>query len=162
MNVHFDHLIRSSVAGMHETPPDAKWHKRWVIDIDEDDSDFKVIYHKWCVQREIYREWCVEHDPLDDSKKVFLLSLQRKLQRALCNDCIYNPFSEEAVKFMPDRKHDFSVSDVIVLPTPHGFHIVTPPFNREPKAMEEYFGFAIPSAWIKPDAMAMLYAPDSI
>ena len=162
MNVHFDHLIRSGVAGMHKTPPDAKWHKRWVIDIDEDDSDFKVIYHKWCVQKEIYRAWCVEHDPLEDSKEVFLWSLQRKLQRALCNDSIHNPFSEEAVKFMPDRKHDFSDSDVVILPTPHGFHIVTPPFNREPKAMEEYFGFAIPSAWIKPDAMAMLYAPDSI
>lgn len=161
-NTHFDHLIRSCVAGCHEVPPDAKWHKRWVIDIDEDDSDFKVIYHTWCLQKEIYREWCAEHDTLDCSKKVFLWSLQRKLQRALCNDSIHNRFSEEAVRFMPDRKHDFTNSDVIVLPTPHGFHIVTPPFNRDKKAMEAYFGFAIPSDWIKPDAMALLYAPYSI
>ena len=34
MNVHFDHLIRSCVAGMHET--EEKFHKRWVIDIDAD------------------------------------------------------------------------------------------------------------------------------
>ena len=36
MNVHFDHLIRSSVAGMHDTAE--KCHKRWVIDIDSDDE----------------------------------------------------------------------------------------------------------------------------
>ena len=150
-NTHFDHLIRSCVAGMHETPPDAKWHKRWVIDLDEDDDEFIDIFSKWS-----------DGDSFDNMRACFLWGLQEKLQQAICKGCIHNPFSEAAIKFMPERKHDFSDSDVVILPTPHGFHIVTPPFNRDAKAMEEYLGFAIPSAWIKPDAMAMLYAPDTI
>jgi hypothetical protein len=69
---------------------------------------------------------------------------------------------EEAKEFMLEINGNYNDKDITVLPTPHGFHVVTPPFNREEKAMKKYFGFAIPSSWIKPDAMAMLYAPDTI
>lgn len=35
-NVHFDHLIRSVVAGCHNVDPSRKNLKRWVVDIDKD------------------------------------------------------------------------------------------------------------------------------
>jgi hypothetical protein len=63
---------------------------------------------------------------------------------------------------MPDLSHKYEDSDVTLLRTPHGWHIVTPPFNRDIKAMKQFFGVEIPSSWIKPDAMALLYAPETI
>lgn len=149
MNVHFDHLIRSSVAGMHETPPDAKWHKRWVIDLDENEYD----------QSEIGKGLVQEGNP-PMSLGMFACYIRMRLVSALVG--IEGCRCGDAIAFMPNASDRYDKNDITVLKTPHGFHIVTPPFNREPNAMGEYFSSAIPSSWIKPDAMAMLYAPDTI
>ena len=70
---------------------------------------------------------------------------------------------EDAREYMPRIGGLYKNEDISLLPTPHGFHIVTPPFNRDKKAMEKYFGVGSPkSEWIKPDAMALLYAPATI
>ena len=139
MNVHFDHLIRSSVEGMHETPPDAKWHKRWVIDLDEDE------FLKSGIACSLY---------------FYAHFLWGRIRAALVG--IDGVRSGEAISYMPDISHNYESSDVTLLRTPHGCHIVTPPFNRDTKAMKQFFELEIPSAWIKPDAMAMLYAPETI
>ena len=148
-NTHFDHLIRSCVAGMHEVPPDAKWHKRWVIDIDGDDEDIQAIavdkfFPSPDSMVEVYAEWLAD-----------MLTL------AIVDNPEYK--SEATDKFMPSTSGSYKNNDIVVLPTPHGFHIVTPPFNRDTKALKDYFGDAYPRAdWIKPDAMALLYAPATI
>ena len=150
MNVHFDHLIRSSVAGMHETPPDAKWHKRWVIDLDEDEFAESGLGMKMAESKE---------NPL--SVDFYAHSLLGRIRAALVG--INGVRSGEAIDYMANiPSFYYESNDVTLLKTPHGWHIVTPPFNRDAKAMEKFFGFAIPSDWIKPDAMAMLYAPDTI
>lgn len=149
MNVHFDHLIRSSVAGMHDTAE--KWHKRWVIDIDsEDEATFK----KAIAWRDI------SSNPTSDAFIVreYASWVAYKIRRALVLKG--NDRTEEEKDFMPMVGANYVEEDVTLLKTPHGFHIVTPPFNREQKAMERYFGVAAPlSEWIKPDAMALLYSP---
>lgn len=148
-NTHFDHLIRSCVAGIHEVPPNAKWHKRWVIDIDSDDDETMDIASGWGrVER---------GDGVVEKLGTYL---EDKIRKALI--LAYGNRSEESKEFMPDFSGYYTDKDITLLPTPHGFHIVTPPFNREEKAMKKYFGFAIPSSWIKPDAMALLYAPETI
>ena len=155
-NTHFDHLIRSCVAGMHEVPPDAKWHKRWVIDIDNDDREVIEIARK-------QQEKCGV-TPDFNGVPGLVNTLEEKLKAALVRTrrelwgCSTAP---EVNEFMPNVG-TFSEDDITMLPTPHGFHIVTPPFNRESKAMEKYFGFAIPSSWIKPDALTLIYAPATI
>lgn len=148
-NTHFDHLIRSCVAGIHEVPPNAKWHKRWVIDIDSDDDETMYIASGW---------GRVERG--DGVIEILGTYLADKIRKALV--LAYGNRSEESKEFMPDISGNYTDKDITLLPTPHGFHIVTPPFNREEKAMKKYFGFAIPGSWIKPDAMALLYAPDTI
>lgn len=149
MNVHFDHLIRTCVAGMHETAE--KWHKRWVIDIDEDDeATFKKAI--------AWREDCF--NPTSDAFVVreYASWIAYKIRRALVLKG--EDRTEEEKDFMPRAGANYMEDDVTFLQTPHGFHIVTPPFNREQKAMEGYFGVGHPSAaWIKPDAMALLYSP---
>jgi hypothetical protein len=148
-NTHFDHLIRSCVAGIHEVPPNAKWHKRWVIDIDSDDDETMYIASGW---------GRVESgDGVIEKLSTYLAD---KIRKALV--LAYRNRSEEAKEFMPEISGNYKEEDITLLPTPHGFHIVTPPFNREEKAMKKYFGFAIPSSWIKPDTMALLYAPETI
>ena len=149
MNVHFDHLIRSSVAGMHETPPDAKWHKRWVLDLDEDEFLKSGI---GATMAKAGSEPC--------SLDLYAYFLWRRIRAALVG--IDGVRSGEAISYIPDLSHKYEYSDVILLRTPHGWHIVTPPFNRDIKAMQQFFEVEIPSSWIKPDAMAMLYAPDTI
>lgn len=149
MNVHFDHLIRSCVAGMHET--EEKFHKRWVIDIDADDEQtFKKAI-----------AWRESHFGLTSDAFVvreYSSWIAYKIRNALVLK--YGNRTEEQKEFMPKVGAKYVPEDVIFLKTPHGFHIVTPPFNREPKAMEKYFGVGCPSTdWIKPDAMALLYAP---
>lgn len=147
MNVHFDHLIRSCVAGMHETPD--KTYKRWVIDIDSDDNETRDLALGMffpCPDgvTKVYAEWLAE-----------------MIRKAIVAYVGNRP--EDTENFMPKRSRIFQTDDVVVLKTPHGFHIVTPPFNRDPKAMKVYFGDGCPkSEWIKPDAMALLYAPGSV
>ena len=149
MNVHFDHLIRTCVAGMHET--EEKCYKRWVIDIDADDkSNF-----------ELAAAWRAKHfNPTPDT---FLMReysewIADRIRNALVLK--YGNRSDEVKEFMPSVGGYYVPEDVTFLETPHGFHIVTPPFNRNPKAMEKYFGIGCPKTdWIKPDAMALLYAP---
>lgn len=143
MNVHFDHLIRTCVAGMHDTAE--KCHKRWVIDIDYDDEATVKKANAW---RESDTFAMIEYASW----------IAYKIRRALVLKG--DERAEEENDFMPMVGSNYTADDVTVLKTPHGFHIVTPPFNREQKAMEGYFGVGHPSAaWIKPDAMALLYSP---
>ena len=146
-NTHFDHLIRSCVAGVHEVPSDAKRYKRWVIDLDEDDY----------VQR-IRRGLKISGETMTIS--YMATYIKKGIQASLVG--IDGWRCPEAIDFMPTVSHKYKENDITVLRTPHGFHIVTPPFNREEKAMAKFFGFDFPSSWIKPDAMAMLYAPSTI
>lgn len=149
MNVHFDHLIRSSVAGMHDTAE--KCHKRWVIDIDSNDEATFKKANAW-------RE--ASPNPTSDAFAMIEYAswIAYKIRRALVLKG--EDRTEEEKDFMPRVGSNYMVDDVTVLKTPHGFHIVTPPFNREQQAMEKYFGIGHPSAaWIKPDAMALLYSP---
>lgn len=150
MNVHFDHLIRTSVAGLHETAE--KWHKRWVIDIDADDKEIFDMASKW-------REY--HSNPTPDAFLVREYSswIAYKLRSALVVSLNHARF-QDAARFMPRTDKHYKDEDICFLETPHGFHVVTPPFNRDLKAMQEYFrGFSPLADWIKPDAMALLYAP---
>ena len=148
-NTHFDHLIRSCVAGIHEVPQNAKWHKRWVLDLDEDE------FLKSGIGATMVKEGS---EPL--SLDLYTFFVLGKILNALVGiDGVRNG---EAISYMPDLSHKYEPRDVTLLKTPHGWHIVTPPFNREEKAMKKYFGFAIPGSWIKPDAMTLLYAPETI
>lgn len=152
MNVHFDHLIRSCVAGMHET--EKKCHKRWLIDIDEDDAETLIAAKAWRGRH---------FDPVSDNFVVRHYSewIAHKIRCALV--LRNGERGDDAKDFMPKISGNYLESDITVLPTPHGFHIVTPPFNRDTKAMKMYFGVGCPSAsWIKPDAMALLYATATI
>ena len=152
MNVHFDHLIRACVAGMHET--EEKCHKRWLIDIDEDDTETLIAAKAWRGKH---------FSPVSDNFVVREYSewIAHKIRCALV--LRYGERGNDAKEFMPKIGGKYLESDITVLPTPHGFHIVTPPFNRDTKAMKMYFGVGCPStSWIKPDAMAMLYAPATI
>lgn len=152
MNIHFDHLIRSCVAGMHDTVE--KWHKRWVIDIDEDDENTKKIALEW-------KERHFNPTPESFIVREYSEWIAYKVRTALVLK--YGQRFEDAAKFMPRPGVNYTEDDITVVPTPHGFHVVTPPFNRDPKAMEEYFGVGTPvSSWIKPDAMALLYAPPTV
>ena len=148
MNVHFDHLIRSCVAGMHETVE--KWHKRWVIDIDYDDSVFKNHINEWL-------NWLGDEASLIDKDNLcneYVHWLYFKLNSALVTRDI------SGVDYMPSMSHVYKPEDVNIITTPHGAHIVTPPFNRDEKAMKQYFGSGKPlSEWIKPDAMTLIYSP---
>ena len=149
MNVHFDHLIRSSVAGMHNTAE--KCHKRWVIDIDSDDeATFK---------KAISWRAAISEQPSDEFVVMVYASwIAYKIRRALVLKG--NDRTESENDFMPRVGANYVEDDVTLLKTPHGFHIVTPPFNREQTAMQRYFGVGAPlSEWIKPDAMALLYSP---
>ena len=152
MNVHFDHLIRSCVAGMHETAEG--WHKRWVIDIDADDEATKKLALEW-------KERHFNPTPESFIVREYAEWVAYKIRCALVSKD--GGRYEDAVKFMPKVKFKYSAEDITVLHTPHGFHVVTPPFNRRPDAMEEYFGVGTPSnMWIKPDSMALLYSPSTI
>lgn len=155
MNVHFDHLIRSCVAGMHDTPPGRKWHKRWVIDLDEDDENTV----------DIARRWRSEHGAI--ASDAFLIShyanwLAYQLQKALLpmeNSHIY----AEAREYMPKPNPNYTPDAVQILHTPHGWHVVTPPFNRDLAAMQKYFGNAYPRGeWIKQDGLTLVFAPASV
>ena len=151
MNVHFDHLIRTSVAGLHETAE--KWHKRWVIDIDADDDtvfDRILLWKKALSNPTTGRVFIVRE---------YASWIAYKLRSALVVSLNHARF-QDAAKFMPNPDKHYKDDDVLCLDTPHGFHIVTPPFNRDMKAMQEYFrGFSPLADWIKPDAMALLYSP---
>ena len=161
MNVHFDHLIRSCVAGMHEVPPRKKWHKRWVIDIDCDDID--TIEHA----QELWNLRVIEPSDIESTNSSTICEhmvsmIVNKLRAALVRGnhelCAYR---EDVSRFMPTVTECYAEKDIVSLKTPHGWHIVTPPFNRDPKAMKEYFGGeGLKSEWIKPDAMTLLYAPE--
>lgn len=155
MNVHFDHLIRSCVAGCHETA--ARSHKRWVIDIDGDDpKTLEVVKAHWEAKHPDDKQ------PVMFEVEVFVDFLKWMLRDALV-PTIGGERSPDAESFMPSLNCVYDESDITVLPTPHGFHIVTPPFNRTPIEMEKYFGKGCPRPdWIKPDAMTLLYAPGGI
>lgn len=143
-----NHLIRTSVAGMHNT--ENKSHKRWVLDIDANDE---VTFLRACKWREVHS------NPTSDAFVVreYVSWIVYKLRLALVNNfCVR---TEDVEDFMP-KPGAYKEDDIFFVPTPHGFHIVTPPFNRDMDAISKYFGIGHPLAeWIKPDAMALLYAP---
>lgn len=155
MNVHFDHLIRSCVAGMHETPSDAKWHKRWVIDIDADDPETVALIKAW-------RESLALGTPEETAVEDYVVWLRNKISVAV--SCEPGTTRHESARaYIKEPGAMYGKRDFNVIKTPHGFHVVTPPFNRDPKMMEEYFGVGTPrSYWIKFDAMTLMYAPDEI
>ena len=147
MNVHFDHLIRSCVAGMHEVPSDRKYYKRWIIDIDADSDDVKAVVEKWS-------------DSLGCVMGVEDLSIHIAVRLSKALTLSPAQKDEEIDKFMPKVAHTYSYTDITIVPTPHGYHIVTPPFNREKKMLDTYMGGElIRQEWIKPDALTLLYAP---
>lgn len=145
MNVHFDHLIRSCVAGMHEVPVGKKWQKRWVLDIDKDDKKTFAIANK------IFFPW---QDSLIESLS---LHIACRLQEALIPDS--KERTEAVKKFMPEVEAAYYGDKILLMRTPNGYHIVTPPFNRDPEACEKYFGGWNPE-WVKTDAMALMYSPE--
>ena len=145
MNVHFDHLIRSCVAGMHEVPSGKKWQKRWVLDIDKDDkATFDIATRLFSPSQKSIVEDLAAH-------------IAERLTDALIPST--KERSEAVKKFMSGVEDAYNEEKITKLPTPHGWHIVTPPFNREPKACEEYFGGWKPD-WVKPDAMALMYSSE--
>ena len=155
MNTHFDHLIRSCVAGCHDVAD--KSHKRWVIDIDADEKDtLEVLKALWRFSNPDSPTAPVMFD-----MKPLAEYLASKIRRALVLN--YGNRAPDVQEFMPNTNAAYRDSDICVLETPHGFHIVTPPFNREQKALRKYLGGDfLKQDMIKPDAMALLYAPDSI
>lgn len=157
MNVHFDHFIRSCVAGMPETSD--KSRKRWVIDIDSDDEATRKIADDAIGRREDFFDVI---SGIVDVMKTYAEWLADMIRMAIVSDLGYDR-PDGVEKFMPKITRAFKKDDIVLLKTPHGFHIVTPPFNRDPKAMKGYFGDGCPkSEWIKPDAMALLYAPSGV
>lgn len=152
-NVHFDHLIRSCVAGMHEVPPDKKDHKRWVIDIDKDEMLSHVLGWGSITGNTGWQE--------GEEVRYYVDFLVQKIGAALML-YIGGDVPKDAREFMPKGGHRYVFNPLTVVPTPHGWHIVTPPFNRDIKAMDRYFGTPIPAQCIKPDAATLLYAPDAI
>lgn len=154
-NINFNKMISSSLCGCHEVAEE--WHKRWVIDIDADDANTVSLMLNWVdVDIHAYDPSC----PSINLAKMFVDCLAVKLRLALVPK--YREMSLLAKEFMPNVSSAYDDSDISVLPTPHGFHIVTPPFNREQKALQKYLGGDfLKQEWIKPDAMALLYAPSS-
>ena len=145
MNVHFDHLIRSCVAGMHDVPVGKKWQKRWVLDIDEDNEQtFEIATKRFFPSPDSIVKELADH-------------LSERLTDALIPST--KERTEAAKDFMPNVEAAYVKEKIKPIPTPHGFHIVTPPFNRDPKACERYFGFWKPD-WVKTDAMALMFSPE--
>ncbi|PUU95803.1 hypothetical protein DCD75_18605, partial [Acinetobacter baumannii] len=64
--------------------------------------------------------------------------LASKIRRALVLN--YGNRAPDVREFMPNTNAAYRDSDICVLETPHGYHIVTPPFNREQKALQKYLG----------------------
>jgi len=116
-NVHFDHLIRSVVAGCHNVDPSRKNLKRWVIDIDMDN--------------------------LDEHTREYLDSFVKEVVASIT----------DVIKLF----HSGNPEDIIVIPTTHGAHIITPPFNRDPGVARTMFRNGFDAKCIKEDAMALLY-----
>lgn len=151
-SVNFNRLISSSLCGCHLVAD--PHHKRWVIDLDRDSDEVMKAAKNWWINAVGFGKPS-EDEIFDDFVKYFA----DKLYQALVSMMRMAPERE----FMPNIKiRDYLESDITVLKTPHGKHIVTPPFNREPKAMQKFFGALCPKAdWIKPDALTILYAPAS-
>lgn len=117
VNTHFDHLIRSVVAGCHNVDPARKNLKRWVVDIDIENLEVKT------------------------------------------RDCL-DSFVKDVVESISDVIKMFksgNPNDIIVVPTTHGAHIITPPFNRGPDVAKTIFRKGFDASCIKEDAMALLY-----
>lgn len=160
-NTHFDHLIRSCVAGMHEVPPDAKWHKRWVIDIDRDDERTAKLFEE---SRSLFMSQIVDYPSYDEVWYRFVCHILGKVKdlfRKKANNGLSN--NEAWLKMTGGKSRVGNTEmDVTLLETPHGWHIVCPPFNREEKACKEYFEGFWNNDWVKTDAMALLFAPSTI
>lgn len=142
--VRFDHMIRTSIAGMHETAH--RSHNRWVLDLDKDDA----------IVRDRIEHLGIDHEGEECPFDTYVRFLETKFREAICSQ----ERSEEAQAYMPTVNATYSPTDVFSVPTPNGAHIITPPFNRDPNAMSTYFKSLQPwGEMIKADAMTLLYAP---
>ena len=116
--IHFDHLIRSCVAGCHLSD-----RKRWLIDLDHDDACFK--------------------DMTDDE---------------------FNAYVERVIAKIGEIRHLYRMPekfDLTVVPTPHGKHIVTEPFNKQEMNCPKLSKNPLPiwkADWLKEDAMTLIYS----
>lgn len=116
--IHFDHLIRSCVAGCHLSD-----RKRWLIDLDHDDTCFK--------------------DMTEDE---------------------FNAYVERVIAKIREIRHLYRMPekfDLTVVPTPHGKHIVTEPFNKQEMNCPKLSKNPLPiwkADWLKEDAMTLIYS----
>lgn len=116
--IHFDHLIRSCVAGCHLSD-----RKRWVIDLDFDDAAFANV-------------------SLDE----------------------FDAYVNRVVEKIKDIRHLYKMPekfDLTIVPTPHGKHIVTEPFNKAELNNPKMSKNPLPiwkSDWLKEDAMTLIYS----
>ena len=160
-NINFNKMISSALCGCHQVAE--KWHKRWVIDIDTDEpATIEVLKEFWRFSHpDAPMAVMFDAEP-------FVEYLVSKIRKALV---IKDGTRDiEAQEFMPETRAQYQDSDICYLPTPHGFHIVTPPFTRDDenskeniRPLQKYLGGNfIKQDWIKPDAMALLYAPTSV
>lgn len=105
--IHFDHLIRSCVAGCHLSD-----RKMWVIDLDMDGYSPKF---------EQFKRDRGENETDDDVFERYVEANVKDIKSLI-------------EKF---GKGNFSKDDVFVVPTKNGKHIITPPFASEPKLIRE-------------------------
>lgn len=116
--LHFDHLIRSCVAGCHQSD-----RSRWVIDIDRDAPEFKGY-----------------------------------------TDEQFNGYVYDVIDLITEIRRVYKQTlpyDTVVVPTPHGVHIVTEPFNKQELVAQKRVKNTLPF-WdnnrIQADAMTMIYS----
>lgn len=161
-NINFNKMISSSLCGCHQVAE--KWHKRWVIDIDADEPATLEVLKEF---------WRFSHPGAPMAVMFDLVPFAEYLVTKLRNALVVKDGtrSTEAQEFMPKTRSEYKDSDICYLPTPHGLHIVTPPFTRDDenqskdisKPLQKYLGGDfLKQEWIKPDAMALLYAPSTI
>ena len=116
--VHFDHLIRSCVAGCHKSD-----RPRWVIDIDRDAPELNGYTD------EQFNEYVYD---------------------------VINLITEIRMAYNQPLPHDS-----IVVPTPHGVHIVTEPFNKQEFVAQRKVRNNLPF-WdnnrVQADGMTLLYS----
>lgn len=116
--IHFDHLIRSCVAGCHLSD-----RKRWVIDLDHDSEELKNL-----------------------------------------SDSEFDSYVLKVIDKITEIRSRFGQNvncDTVIVPTPHGKHIVTEPFNKSAINAQKMSGNSLPywkPDWLKEDAMTLIYS----
>lgn len=129
--VNFNRFLTSALCGHHDSP-----HKRWVFDIDDDDP--------------YLLDWIRNH-LLPDGETEVTQDWFVKGVLSVYDECV----------FRVKKCRSGVKEDVVVVPTAHGCHIVTPPFNRYecPKIGIDSKMEPLNENWLKEDAMTLLYTP---